>query len=187
MTPCAKRLSDENSRPTTTPGDLRTASPAAFFPSSIVGIDAFVIAKGRRTPRGPRCLDAFLVALCVCAFSLVFFPQIIQRAAQSFVAAVTRYGSLVDLPGPSRVAEEVCWALCVFDYKTALCSAPPIGAKSANFKWHLALRCVALRCVALIWSAVDCAGCAAIRFKCESAVANMNRKMLLIYCDTNIH
>lgn len=35
----------------------------------------------------------------------------------------------------------------------------------------------------------DCAlAClAAIRFECESAVANMNRKMLLIYCDTNIH
>lgn len=172
------------------PRPLGTSAPpplAAFFPSSIVGIDAFVIAKGRRIPRGCRCLDALLVALCVCALSLVFFPQIIQRAAQSFVAAVTRYGSLVDLPGPSRVAEEVCWALCVFDYKTALCSAPPIGAKSANFKWHLALRCAAVRCVALIWSAVDCAGCAAIRFKCESAVANMNRKMLLIYCDPNIH
>lgn len=89
----------------------------------------------------------------VCALSRVF-PQIIQRAAQSFVAAETRYGSLVDLPGHSGMAEAhwICWALCVFDYKTALCSAPPIVAKSANFKWHLALRCVALRCSDLVWA-----------------------------------
>lgn len=93
----------------------------------------------------------------LCVRSLVFFPQIIQRAAQSFVAAVTRYGSLVDLPGHSGVAEGhwICWDLCVFDYKTALCSAPPIAAKSANFKWHLTVRCVALRCSDLVWAVLQ--------------------------------
>lgn len=127
--------------------------------------------------------------VCALSLSLVFFPQIIQRAAQSFVAAVTRYGSLVDLPGPSRVAAEgdwVCVGLCAYLITKRPYAVPrplALNRPISNGTW----RCAALRCVALIWSAVDCAGCAAIRFKCESAVANMNRKMLLIYCDTNIH
>lgn len=120
------------------PRPLETFAPPPLLPSSLRSLLELMLLllpkEGEHLEGLERCLDAFLVALCVCAFSLVFFPQIIQRAAQSFVAAVTRYGSLVDLPGPSRVAEEVCWALCVFDYKTALCSAPPIGAESANFK-----------------------------------------------------
>lgn len=132
------------------PRPLETFAPPPLLPSSLHPLLELMLLLLPKEEEHLEGLDAFLAALCVCAFSLVFFPQIIQRAAQSFVAAVTRYGSLVDLPGPSRVAEEVCWALCVFDYKTALCSAPPIGAKSANFKWHLALRCVTLCCSDLV-------------------------------------
>lgn len=170
------------------PRPLETFAPPPLLPSSLRPLLELMLLLLPKEEEHLEGLDAFLVALCVCALSLVFFPQIIQRAAQSFVAAVTRYGSLVDLPGPSRVAEGdwVCVGLCAYLITKRPYAVPrplALNRPISNGTW----RCAALRCVALIWSALDSAGCAAIRFKCESAVANMNRKMLLIYCDTNIH
>lgn len=78
LTPCAKRLSDENSRPTTTPGDLRpatvrTASPAASSLCPLLELMLLLLPKEEEHLEGlERCLPCG--ALCARSLSC-FSPK----------------------------------------------------------------------------------------------------------------
>lgn len=138
------------------PRPLETFAPPPLLPSSLHPLLELMLLLLPKEEEHLEGLDASMPSLrrFVCALSLSrVFPPNNTKGSPKFCRCSNTIRLISGFAGPQqggRGGLSLCWALCVFDYKTTLCSAHPIGAKSANFKWHLALRCVALCCSDLV-------------------------------------